>query len=460
MSVRRFPLPPLALRVRQALPPDRPVWLVGGAVRDLALGRAVKDLDLAVESEALPLGQRLAERLGGAFVPLDPDRGCARVVVPGEQLEIDLADFRAPGLRADLLARDFTLNAMAIDLAGDGTVIDPTGGLIDLDNRTVRLIHRDALVDDPLRGLRGVRIAAELGFALDPATEREIRCQAPSLEESAAERRREELLRCFAAPQVAATLEQLASLGLLTYLLPELETLRHHDPDRFSHSLAVTTALDTAVTTLEGAPSARDLPLLSYLRARRGAGPSRHTLLRLAASLHDVAKAEPLRVEGEEHAEAGARVAEERLRTLRLAAQDAQAVATLVRHHTRPPEMRQAQPLTVQFLYRFLRSTGDEATGCGLLMLADLAAKAPDSSALDQLLARVGELAAAHLLTPPERFAPTPLVNGNDLIAADICPPGPDMGPLLDRLLEAQVVGDVATRDDALALASRLRGGS
>ena len=200
MPTRHVSIPAMALELCGALPPDQAVWLVGGAVRDLYLGRAVHDLDLVVPSEALALGRQLAGRIGGAFVPLDTERGCARIVLAERQFEIDIADFRAPDLAGDLAARDFSLNALAVDLAGDGAIIDPTGGLDDLDGGIVRLLGREALIEDPLRGLRGVRIAAQLGFRLDDETRRQIRSLASTLIHPAAERVREELIGCVAAP--------------------------------------------------------------------------------------------------------------------------------------------------------------------------------------------------------------------------------------------------------------------
>ena len=119
-----------------------PCYLVGGTVRDLLLGRASRDVDLAVTHDALAIGRRLANRLGGAFVPLDVERDVARVVLGrGEQSEhIDLTGFRGNDLVADLRARDFTVNAMAIGLSGDerGRLFDPTGGREHLQCRCLR----------------------------------------------------------------------------------------------------------------------------------------------------------------------------------------------------------------------------------------------------------------------------------------------------------------------------------
>jgi tRNA nucleotidyltransferase/poly(A) polymerase len=483
MERRRIELPPLAQRVRTLVPPDVPVWMVGGAVRDLCLGRPLKDLDLAVQTGALDLARQLASQLGAAFVPLDRERGCARVVLPEESLELDFADFRAASLADDLGARDFTLNAMAVDLAGDGEVIDPTGGLADLEAKTVRLLGRGSLLDDPLRGLRGVRIAAQLGFTLDAASRHLIKDLAPSLARSAAERIRDELLSALEAPHPKRTVRELADLDLLEILLPEVAAQREQAIDeslggnRFEHSLRVLGALETSLELLTAHASSANPGFEEAVRWRwtdkasektsekpheeraesGGAGPNRLVLLRLAALLHDVGKRVPRSTPKTDHAAVGAQRADHRLRALRLAGGDGRWVANVVRLHTRPQPMRSDHSLDRRFLHHFLREARGSGVEIGILMLADLAAKKPRASkAYRRLQDRVEELANAELFEYDTLVSPTPLVSGHDLAAAEICSPGVTMGVLLARLLESQVMGEISTVPEALARARSL----
>src|SRR5262249_2210913 len=173
--------------------PSRPVWLVGGAVRQILAGEAVDDLDLATPREAVALARALADRLDAPLAVLGPERGAARVVGAGAGVPtIDLVDFRAPDLDGDLRGRDFTINALAAPLApllrdGEAAVVDPTGGLADLGGRVVRLAGPTAIVADPVRALRGARLAARPGWTLDPETEAAIRAGASGLASVAAE---------------------------------------------------------------------------------------------------------------------------------------------------------------------------------------------------------------------------------------------------------------------------------
>jgi tRNA nucleotidyltransferase (CCA-adding enzyme) len=168
-------------RVREAAA-GTATYLVGGAVRDLLLGRDRTDLDIAVEGDAAAVGRRL----GGE---VRTHERFATATVHTDGLELDLATSRSesypePGalpeirpatLSEDLARRDFTLNAMAVPLAGDPELIDPHGGLEDLKRGALRVLHDGSFVDDPTRALRAARYAARYGFDLDPGTERLLR---------------------------------------------------------------------------------------------------------------------------------------------------------------------------------------------------------------------------------------------------------------------------------------------
>jgi len=198
-----------------------PAYVVGGAVRDLLLGRDRVDLDLVVEGDAAAL----AARLGGA--PVEHERfGTATVEVAGH--EVDVASARSetyarPGalpdvsvpadIEADLGRRDFTLNAMAIPLAGEPQLIDPHGGEADLQAGRLRVLHERSFIDDPTRAIRAARYAARFGFGLEPETERLLR--AAELGSVSAERREAELLRLAGEPTAVDGFRLLGEWGLV-----------------------------------------------------------------------------------------------------------------------------------------------------------------------------------------------------------------------------------------------------
>jgi tRNA nucleotidyltransferase (CCA-adding enzyme) len=198
-----------------------PVYLVGGAVRDLLLGKPKADVDLAVEGEV----GALAERLGA--VTAEHERfGTVKVELDGH--EVDLASLRtetypdpgalpvvsrAQSVEEDLARRDFTINAMAIPLQGDPRLIDPYGGESDLEEGLLRVLHDRSFVDDPTRAIRAARYASRFGFALEPKTEELLR-QA-DLTTVSADRRLAELERLAAEENACEGFELLAEWGVI-----------------------------------------------------------------------------------------------------------------------------------------------------------------------------------------------------------------------------------------------------
>jgi tRNA nucleotidyltransferase (CCA-adding enzyme) len=200
---------------------EGPVYLVGGAVRDLLLGRKRSDIDLVVAGDAAALASRL-----GAD-PVEHERfATAKVVLDGH--EVDIATARAEtyphpgalpdvepaaGVEADLLRRDFTINAMALPLQGEPELIDPCGGEADLRAGLLRILHEGSFTDDPTRALRGARYVARFGFELEPKTAALI--HSADLGTVSAERRHAELLRLAAEEEAPRGFSLLAEWGLV-----------------------------------------------------------------------------------------------------------------------------------------------------------------------------------------------------------------------------------------------------
>lgn len=198
-----------------------PVYLVGGAVRDLLLGRGRADIDLVVEGDAAVLASEL-----GAEVTSHERFGTAKVRIEGHEIDIATArseSYPHPGalpvvepaerVEEDLRRRDFTINAMAIPLRGEPRLIDPHGGQADLAARRLRVLHRRSFEDDPTRAIRAARYAARFGFELEVGTEELLR--GADLETVSADRREAELLRVAAEATAPQAFALLAEWGLL-----------------------------------------------------------------------------------------------------------------------------------------------------------------------------------------------------------------------------------------------------
>ena len=481
------------------------VWPVGGAVRDVLLGRPVHDWDFAVDGDALGVARAAADALGGAYFPLDAERGAGRVILAaadGGRLALDFAALRGADLEADLSVRDFTVNALALDEMG--AVVDPTGGQADLDAERIRATSERAFRDDPVRLLRAVRIEAELGFGIEPQTAAWIRRDAALLATPAAERVRDEFVRLLALRGAASHLQRLDEFGLLTHVVPELESLKRvaqslpHRFDVWRHTLLTVDTTEGVVATVTGSalrprtlrPRSvqaglgvlADVPpaawgdlarvtvqfaddVAKHLAVEVSGGRDRALLLKLSALLHDVGKpgtwsqSEDGRVHFYNHEPVGARMAAARMRALRFSRDEVERARVMIGQHLRPAHLARAERVTRRAVYRYFRATGCAGVDVALLGLADhLATWGPNLE--EQRWARRLEVAETLLAHYFERYeetvAPPPLLTGRDLMAELGLEAGPEVGRLLETLREAQAAGEVRTREEALALARRI----
>ena len=462
------------LRAALAAAPRAGLALVGGAVRDALLGRAggpgtggaraPVDVDITVPRDALALARRIADRVGGAFLALDAERGAARVVTAAGRL--DVTDWRAPSLAEDLRARDFSVNALAVALApllreGRAPLVDPADGRADLVARRLRPAAPGVLADDPLRALRGVRLEATLGLRLTPDAVREIRALAPRLADVSAERRRDELLVLLGVRSSGRAVRRLDALGLLAALFPEIEAMRRttqpapHRFDVLEHSVRAVEAADRLLADLSVLGAVAD-DVRAHLAEEVGGGLDRARLLRLAALLHDVAKPETRSVRGGrirffEHDVRGA----ERVRAigerLRLPTRATAVLERLVRHHLRPMHLAQAGAITRRARYRFFRDLAEDSRDLLLLALADGAAVTGIAPRVAWRRSPVVRELMAGWQDEHVAAGVPPLLRGEDVMAHFRLEPGPVVGALLGQAREAQALGLVRTRAEALA---------
>ena len=299
-----------------------PVYLVGGAVRDLLVGQPSFDLDLAVEGDAREVAARLSERLGGEAV--DHDR-FGTATVRAQSFVADLATTRREryphpgtlpevepaGLHEDLHRRDFTVNAMAIALAEPerGALVDPLSGREDLDAGVVRVLHPLSFLDDPTRLLRALRYEARLGFALDPDTERLVReaADARVFATVSGARVRDELTDLLGEPEAPAAVARMRGLGVAAALDPLLDA----DPDRVAGAAlgSTDTGADPALAALAALCCAAPGDLEHFLAGLSLPAGQREAVLRAAhrgpslatklkrdlrrSELHDLLSGEP-----------------------------------------------------------------------------------------------------------------------------------------------------------------------
>jgi poly(A) polymerase len=447
---------------------------VGGAVRDRLLGRATADLDLVVAGDPGEAAGRVAQAAGGAACfELSHDYGAWRVVARDHAWQLDVEPMRGGDLDADLALRDFTINAIAEPLAG-GAPVDPLGGLADLRAGRLRMATPGSFAADPLRVLRLVRIAVELGLQPDAETARAAAQQARALASVSAERVFMELCRTLAAPAARRGVEMLAELGALAVVLPELDAMRgveqnrFHHLDVYGHTLEV---LDRTIELTSGAESPFPLPvdLATPLRALLAEpladGLTRAQALRWGALLHDSAKPLTRELRGARggvtffgHDVRGAELARAVLARLRASERLRAHVAALVREHLRLGFLvHEPQPLSRRALYTYLRACEPVEVDVTLLSVADrLATRGDRAQESTEAHLRVARQLLPEALRWRAQGPPRPLLRGDELAGELGIATGPQLGVLLEGIAEAQYAGELRTRDQALRYARKL----
>jgi poly(A) polymerase len=451
------------------------LYAVGGTLRDICLGRQAQDVDLAMMGDVIGFAKGFANYLGAAFVPMDAERGEARVVYRKRDV-IDFARLRGDTSIEDLYHRDFTINAMACPLAtllshATPEIIDPHGGWHDLQAHVIRMVSPMSFPEDPLRLLRAFRLAATLDFTIDPATLAAMEPVAPHLVDVAAERIHSELLKLFAAAHSNPHVVTMARLGLLDVLFPELAATRGipqesgNPLDVFEHALLTYQWVENLINAPGSYASGIAPDLVEYLQAEE-----RQALVKWAALLHAIGKAAMRReavqagVTAPDYARQSAQQWEQIGSRLKLSRQQNEYIRKLIAHHGRPFELASLEAqgrLTLRLVHSWCKEVGDDMLGVFVLAIGHARAcnqaDAPvhGAGALGQCAARVWDLYRSRIL--PVITAPR-LVTGHDLQQIFNLSPGPRFKSILDELEVAQVKGHIRTRAEALQwVAAQLR---
>lgn len=474
------------------LPANTPVYLVGGAVRDALLGLPSHDLDFVLPKDAFRVGRRVANALRAAFYPLDEERETARVIYfdpAGVRQILDFAVQRGPDLESDLRGRDFTINALAVDPRSPQVLLDPLNGAADIRSKILRACSPTAFIDDPLRVVRAVRLAAQFDFHIHSETRLLMRQAVPGLERISPERLRDELFRIFENPKISISIQTLDILGALPYLLPELLSLKEvgqsppHVSDVWTHTMNVVKKLEEVIRVLapQHDPELAANLMMGWVAMRLGRyrkqiseqldarfSPERslRSLLFLAALYHDIAKPQTRQVDENgrvrffQHEQIGAQLAVERAHHLRLSGMEGSRLKAIIANHLRPILLAQTGELpTRRAIFRFFRDAGEAGVEVCLLSLADvLATYGPGlpQDAWGKQLDTVRALLEAYWEHPEESVSPPALLNGDELMEALGLFPGPQIGALLRAIREAQASDLVHTREQALAFAKSL----
>ena len=463
-AIEKLAAAPVVTAIRAALQGGDGAWIVGGAVRDAALGREVEDLDLAVAGDPGAAARRIGAETGGHAFELSAEFQTWRVVSREQGWQVDLTALRGEGIEKDLAKRDFTIGAVAVPLDG-GEAVDPFSGLADLEAKVLRAVGDQSFLDDPLRLLRAARLASQLDLEIDPATVELARGAAPHAADPAGERQLAELRQLVGGPDPLRGLRLLDELGITPVVLPELETLRgveqgpNHHLDVYDHTVAVlehTLEVEAGLERFAGERAAEVAALLDEPLADE---MNRRTALRFGALLHDIAKpATKAERDGfvgfRGHDAVGAEVIAEICKRLRASRRLTQHLQGLALHHLRLGFLISEMPLPPRRVHAYLRATEPVTVDVTLLTVADrLSARGVGPIASP-------EMVTAHLTLARQMIAagldwrregpPAPLLRGDEIAAELGVEPGPELGSALAELEAAQYAGEVTDRTGAI----------
>jgi len=468
--------PDIVLNLQEFLTdsPDE-ICIVGGAVRDALLYRPLHDIDLTTSGQATKLARQIANHFQGDFFILDSDRDVGRALLnlPEGQLVLDVAHYRGSSLIDDLTDRDFTLNAMAVDLKGDlSLLIDPLEGESDIKKRLLRRCSTHALSDDPIRALRAVRQSSQLNMHIEADTLRDIKHTVAQLSEASPERIRDEWFKLLSVPRPVAAIRIADKLGLLEIVIPEAGSLHNieesdsYTKNAWQHTLMLVENLTNifnvfSYTRTDQTAASFGLGMLaiqldryrSRLLTHLGTvwpNDRTHTaLLMLAALLYNSGKED----HSGNHSSKGAAYAGFRADGLRLSVAEKSRLITCIRYQSLVYTLQDTTPLSIYHFWKKLNEAGIDVC---LMTLADyLAAKGTQLNQDEWLMLvdRVRILLEAWYDKHEQIVSPPALVDGNLLMETLQLKPGPILGELLEQIRVAQVKGEVQNCDSALAYA-------
>ncbi len=446
------------------------LYLVGGAVRDYFLARTPKDIDLICQDPEA-IARRLASVQDAVVVPFlkKADEPCYRVIDRQDKDSfLDLVSMGHHTIDANLKQRDFTLNAIAIQVnAGGilGDIIDPLNGAEDIKRHLIKTTGPDVFVSDPLRIMRAVRFAAEFEFDIEDTTLFVMAKHSFLLEQTASERILSELYKIFSSRRSTFFVKMMDRLGILDVIFPEIIPMKgcrqnsFHHLDVWKHSMSVLENCEEIVNNLEkyfGIVSDRVWDNLKSC--------SRLPLLKISAMLHDVGK--PVsrssnintgNITFYDHDKKGSEIAAAISRRLRMSKQDQDFIKTLILEHMHVFDISQlrVRPAT---RIRWFRKLADDSIPIIILGISDIngtLGPASSEARKNDYLNWSKESVINYYMKIKKQFKRENLIGGKDLIKLGVSP-GRKMGSILKKVREAQDLCLIKDRNEALSLAGKL----
>lgn len=436
---------------------ENEIYLVGGTVRDYYMELESTDRDIIVmDEDARQFALKLSDLFNATFVPLDEENKIYRLVLPDKVNYIDVTNPVGDSIEKDLMRRDLTINAIAVNIR-TGEVIDISGGVTDIKNKCINYVNELNFVDDPLRLLRVYRFQALYGFQLAPETINAVCKYSDLIHKPAVERINYEILKLFSGEYAHIALENMNKTWLLEEIFPFVKELKqvppnsHHHLDLFHHSIETVKQVQNLYN------NAID-EVKEHLECIDFGGFSRLAHLKLAAFMHDIGKFSTWTVEEGKHRfikhdDVGAKMSVKILKDLHFSNKQIDYISSMIKYHIYPSHVMTSSQITEKIMMRYVRKMDKNSIDAIILAEADrLSARGPEitDEIVERNITSLNMLLRFYLETR-ETLKPLPkLLDGNDVMKILNLKPSKKLGEIMDALHEAQISGDVLTRDHAV----------
>lgn len=439
-------------------------YLVGGSIRDLFTKNGVFcDRDISIKG-AENFARKIANKWDGTFIELDSENKIYRVVLPDKINFLDISELQGNTIEEDLKRRDFTINAIAYDLAND-KFVDVTGGLKDLKNKVLRHIDDKNFEDDPLRILRAFRFYAVTGFKMTIELENALKKYLPLALNPAKERINYEIMKLFGGDFASSALLKMDEFGLLEKIFPCVTEMKkvppntHHHLDLFHHVVETVRQIEILYNEISGFEK-------EHLNAIDFGGFPRINHLKLAGFLHDIGKFSTWTIEEGgrhrfiKHDDVGSKMVVPLLRDLKFSKKQIEYISCMIKNHIYPSNVIVAPSLNDKVMMRYVRKMGDNVVDNIILAKADrLSARGVDIteeivnaniSGLDKLL--------DFYLSKKDTLAPLPkLIDGREIMEILNIKPSPKLGEIINTINEAQLNEEITTHEEAIKILEQFK---
>ncbi len=422
------------------------VYLVGGSIRDMLMGKIPQDIDIAVQGE----GEDFASNLGYTFA-LKKTLDEYRVIYKG--YNIDVLGLGEKSIEEDLKRRDFAINSMAMDIVANN-FYDPFNGIKDIEEGIIRMVSEKNIQDDPVRILRGIRLASALNFSIEKETLEKFIKNSKLIKKSAPERIHQELVIFFSLPKIADYLYP----DIFSEIFPGFNELKRIPQgkkqivDVLEHSILTVKKIEETVK------HHRDTPFKQYWRKISPYIKKNMHLIKIAGLLHDIGKSTTMKVYKGKihfygHEDAGVELFMQYGKTLKFSKEEIHFITRLIKNHMWLHLLAKQPDFTERSKRRIIFKLGEDIIGLALISWADALASNDEDTDIDKVIKALFEYYYA------SKNKIKQIIMGRDLIKYLHLEPGETFGKIIAQVQAAYEEGDIKTKSEAIKLAKKIAKG-